>query len=97
MSQNNTIRKSDKKFIRTEKARIRATFLDVKKQQELIDNLYKKFIVPLKNAEINAEPRGNEKAEELKNSPVGGEVKKEVKKPEAKKEVKKPKTKKVVA
>jgi hypothetical protein len=31
MSQNNKIRKSDKKFIRLEKARIRAAVLDVKK------------------------------------------------------------------
>ncbi len=44
MSQNNTIKKSDKKFIRLEKARIRRQFLDVKKQQELIDNLYKRFL-----------------------------------------------------
>jgi len=44
MSQNNTIRKSDKKFIAREKGRIRSQVLDVKKQQELIDNLYKKFL-----------------------------------------------------
>lgn len=44
MSQNNTIRKSDKKFIRTEKARIRAQFLDFKKQEELISEIYKKFL-----------------------------------------------------
>ena len=42
MSQNNTIRKSDKKFIRTEKARIRRQFLDLVKQQEMINELYKK-------------------------------------------------------
>ena len=44
MSKNNTIRKSDKKFIRTEKARIRRDFLDVKKQQELINKLYERFV-----------------------------------------------------
>lgn len=74
MSQNNTIRKSDKKFIRTEKARIRSQFLDVKKQEELIDNLYKKFIPSQKNAGANpsaslgtgAESRGSEKTEEPK-------------------------------
>ncbi len=42
MSKNNVIRKSDKKFIRTEKARIRREFLDVAKQKELINELYKK-------------------------------------------------------
>lgn len=44
MSKNNTIRKSDKKYIRTQKALIRRQFLDVKKQQEMIDALYAKFI-----------------------------------------------------
>lgn len=43
MSKNNTIRKSDKKFIRREKARIRRQFLDIKKQKEMIDELYKRF------------------------------------------------------
>ena len=50
MSKNNQIRKSDKKFIRTEKARIRRQFLDVKKQQELINNLYKKYETKLNQA-----------------------------------------------
>ena len=45
MSKNNQIRKSDKKFIRLEKARIRRQILDSKKQQELITNLYKRFLV----------------------------------------------------
>ena len=44
MSKNNTIRKSDKKFIRREKARIRVQFLDVKKQEEMVTELYKKFL-----------------------------------------------------
>ena len=44
MYKNNTIRKSDKKFIRLEKARIRAQFFDVAKQQEMINELYKRFI-----------------------------------------------------
>jgi len=69
MSQNNTIRKSDKKFIRNEKARIRVQFLDVKKQNELIDNLYKKF---LKQPAI-------EKSLEPKNPPVSKEPDKESK------------------
>ena len=44
MSKNNLIRKSDKKFIRLEKARIRKQFFDVEKQQEMINELYKRFI-----------------------------------------------------
>ena len=35
---------STRKFIRLEKARIRRQFFDVKKQDELIDGLYKKFL-----------------------------------------------------
>lgn len=34
---------STRKFIRLEKARIRRQFFDVKKQEELISQLYKKF------------------------------------------------------
>ncbi len=78
MSQNNTIRKSDKKFIRTEKARIRAMVLDLKKQQEMIDKLYEKFLT---------KPAIKEAAPEKK-----AEVKKE-EKPKAKKEIKKAKAK----
>ncbi len=44
MSKNDTIRKSDKKFIRLEKARIRRQFFDLKKRQEMINELYKRFI-----------------------------------------------------
>ena len=35
--------KSLRKFIRREKARIRREVLDVKKQEELIEEMYKKF------------------------------------------------------
>jgi len=35
--------KSIRKFIRLEKARIRRQFLDLKEQEELINNLYQKF------------------------------------------------------
>lgn len=35
--------KSIKKFIRREKSRIRKLFLDVKKQEEMIAELYKKL------------------------------------------------------
>ncbi len=40
MSKNNTIKKSDKKYIRLQKAVIRAQFSDAKKQKEMIDALY---------------------------------------------------------
>lgn len=79
MSQNNTIKKSDKKFIRTEKARIRRQFLDVKKQEELIDKLYEKF---------SGKPGANQTIDE------NTSVKKEAEKPKAPK-VKKVKTKAV--
>ena len=36
--------KSLRKYIRKEKARIRREFFDFKKQKELIDELYKKFL-----------------------------------------------------
>lgn len=44
MSKNNTIKKGDKKYIRLQKALIRRQFLDSKKQREMIDALYAKFI-----------------------------------------------------
>ena len=75
MSQNNTIRKSDKKFIRLEKARIRRQFLDVKKQEELIDNLYKKFLTDPKKLEVKTKEGLSLPAEEPKKT----EVKKESK------------------
>jgi hypothetical protein len=42
--------KSDKKFIRSKKAEIRRKFWDVKKQKELIDEMYKRL-----SGEIKAE------------------------------------------
>jgi len=44
MSKNNNIKHSDKKYIRTQKAKIRAEFSDAKKQKEMIDALYARFI-----------------------------------------------------
>ena len=41
---NKLLSKSTKKFIRTEKARIRAQFYDLKKQEELIKELYNKVL-----------------------------------------------------
>ena len=51
MSKNNTIRKSDKKFIRTEKSRIRRQFSDFKKQEEMINKLYERFSGAVKTEE----------------------------------------------
>ena len=53
MSKNNTIRKSDKKFIRREKARIRRDFLDFKKQEEMINELYKRFDRNINNDKVS--------------------------------------------
>lgn len=47
--------KSERRFIRSEKARIRSQFLDVKKQEELITELYKKFLKQPKVAGIKEE------------------------------------------
>jgi hypothetical protein len=44
MSKNNTIKKSDKKYIRTQKSLIRAQFSDAKKQKEMIDALYARLL-----------------------------------------------------
>ena len=38
------LKDSDRTFIRTEKARIRRQFLDRKKQEELITQLYQRFL-----------------------------------------------------
>jgi len=69
MSKNNLIRKSDKKFIRTEKARIRRQFFDVNKQEEMINELYKRFV---RKDTMVIEPKPPEK--EVK-KPVEKEVK----------------------
>lgn len=66
MSKNNAIRKSDKKFIRTEKSRIRRQFSDSKKQEELINELYKKFVKQQKVAEVVKEPKAEVKPEAKK-------------------------------
>lgn len=74
--------KSVRKFIRLEKARIRAKFFDFKKQEELINELYKNF-----SGSPVAESKILEEKPATKNSrgDVGGEIK----------EIE-PKTKKVV-
>ncbi|MDO8530016.1 MAG: hypothetical protein Q7S10_01205 [bacterium] len=81
MHAENTLKKSDKKFVRLEKGRIRNQFLDVKKQEEMIDALYKRFekkpaVTVVKDIKV---------AEDVKPA----KVTKEVKPLEAKKEIKK--------
>lgn len=63
MSKNNTIKKSDKKYIRTQKAKIRAQFSDVKKQKEMIDALYERFIKKPKLDNEAVADGGNNKSE----------------------------------
>jgi len=84
MSKNNQIRKSDKKFIRTQKARIRSQFLDIKKQEELITELYKKFL-PANTVGKSVVGGDQPKVAEKKEEPKKAEVKKE-EKPKSKKE-----------
>ena len=81
MSKNNTIRKSDKKFIRTQKARIRRQFSDTKKQEELITELYKKFLPGPKAEGVKEAALPKPETKKL-------EVKKEAKKVEVKKDKK---------
>ena len=55
------LKKSDRKFIRTQKARIRRQFLDFKKQEEMITELYKRLlgnsIVKQQNSQTAAEKK----------------------------------------
>lgn len=67
MSKNNQIKKSDKKFIRREKARIRAKFYDAKKQEELISALYQRFLAtPLKELTSEQKPEAKQENKEPK-------------------------------
>ncbi len=56
-----TLKKSDRKFIRTEKARIRRQFSDAVKQEEMITEMYKKLVPAMGTASpakpIAAEPK----------------------------------------
>lgn len=78
MSKNNTIRRSDKKFIRLEKARIRRQFLDLVKQEEMINELYKRFVKTEKLKNEKTEKPTTEKVE-AKKAPVKKAAKKLVK------------------
>lgn len=89
MSKNNLIRKSDKKFIRSEKARIRRQFLDAKKQKELIDKLYERFLPKLKSLSTEIKKEESPKKVEVKKEKVKASVKVASEKSKAKKSVKK--------
>ena len=81
-----TLKSSDRKHIRTEKARIRRQFFDRKKQAELITELYKKMVPALR-----------EKSEIRNSRLIGGQAKLETN-PEGEANKKaKPKSKKVAA
>ena len=60
--------KSIRKFLRREKARIRARVLDLKKQKELIDELYAKFLgsYSIKNDNFSKERKESKEAEKAK-------------------------------
>lgn len=68
-----TLKHSDRKFIRTEKARIRRRFFDTVKQKEMISELYKRLLPQVK-LEIAKEEKPAKKEE-----PKKVEVKKEKK------------------
>ena len=69
------LKKSDRKFIRTEKSRIRREFLGFKKQEELISELYKKLL---------GEPKINKDDDVEKNKEIK-KTKKDLKKEKTKK------------
>ena len=72
---------SVRKFIRGEKNRIRSKFSDVKKQEELIGELYKKAIASAESKQEKLNKKNDAKSKDK-------EVKKEVSKVEEKKEKK---------
>jgi hypothetical protein len=69
------LKDSDRKFIRREKARIRAQFSDVKKQEELISALYQKALaLPIKGPK----PEVKEEAKEPEIKKTEVKIKKKV-------------------
>ena len=67
------LKKSDRKFIRREKSRIRREFLSFKKQEEMISELYKKM---LGKPEVVQVKEAKEVKEDKKDKSVIKEVKK---------------------
>ena len=66
--------KSARKFIRTEKARIRGQFLDLKREEELINALYDKF---LKKPRLKKESGGaTQEAAKIESAPAELKTKK---------------------
>ncbi len=87
---------STRKFIRLEKARIRAQYLDFKKQEELIKELYNK-ILPARNASHSDAGGGQTKVEDTKEvKQSNAEVKTETKKPKSSPKTKRTKSKKKI-
>ena len=81
--------KSARKFIRSEKARIRAQFLDVRKQEDLITELYKKMLGQEKNeANVQEEIKETKEIKEMKKVKEEEPKKTKVKKGKAVKKVK---------
>ena len=55
------LKKSDRKYIRTQKASIRRNFLDAKKQEEMISELYARLLGAPKKAEVVKEVKATKK------------------------------------
>lgn len=71
--------KSIRKFIRLEKARIRAVVLDTKKQEKIINELYDKFIMSKSDAKIPIDNQNIENSLSQKpNPPTGGQISNQV-------------------
>lgn len=87
--------RSIRKFIRLEKARIRAQFFDVKKQEEMINELYNRFskTEELKDQRTEEQKIGKVKATKETNETKG--TKSKIKEQKAKIQIKKKKEEKV--
>jgi len=60
---------SIRKFIRLQKAKIRREVLDTKKQKEMIDEIYSKFLNKKIGQEENIKKQESEKEEKVKKQP----------------------------
>jgi hypothetical protein len=83
-----TLTKSDRKFIRLEKSRIRKRFFEVAKQEEMISQLYKKMLgeaAPVKETKVSGEMGAAKSAEASKEAKPAKVKKEKTKKVTAKK------------
>ncbi len=62
------LKASDRKYIRIQKARIRREFLDFKKQEEMISELYERFVPKVLKTAAQATPVKEEKIKPEKES-----------------------------